>query len=61
MELFGWNHVLLHTGGLEVRSKRGGNAVYSDTVHNRQGQNLKGKVLVEDVGVDGAVWQAMCV
>jgi len=35
--------------------------VHSDTVHNLQGQDLKGKDLVEDLGVDGAIRRAMCV
>ena len=43
----------------EVRGD--GNMVHSDTVHNLQGQDQKGKDLVEDLGVDGAIIQAMYV
>jgi len=48
-------------GSAHMRFRGDGNMVHSDTVHNLQGQDLKGKDLVEDLGVDGAIRRAMCV
>jgi hypothetical protein len=41
----------------EVRGD--GNMVHSDTVHKLQGQEQIGKEPVEDLGIDGAIRQAM--